>query len=171
MTDSIHAESTLKSRVEAVLERLDIKQAHLAKALNMSAGSISKILSGQTKRPDYAFFAGMHVHFGVNPQWLADGTGGMLEETNPAPDATTKLHEGNIPLANQEEPMESGAVGYVLTEMTMDQLLGLIKRIKSDAHISPNKRRAILADVAIEIHSRHERKSGMSRLGLDSSSE
>ncbi|MEW8156390.1 MAG: helix-turn-helix transcriptional regulator, partial [Candidatus Thiodiazotropha endolucinida] len=86
---------TLKQRILKILAKFELTQAQLCQRLNISDSAVSQWLDGSTKSIKGENVVKLSREFGLSPDWLVSGKGGMFEGDSQAmvTEESIALHE------------------------------------------------------------------------------
>lgn len=123
----------LHDRLQEVLRLKGIKQAGLARTLNLSNASVSKICNGKSK-PSAQSITLICERFGIREEWLRTGKGEMqVASCAEVSNIASQLRQLNVDSKRYQVSIE--AVQYVL-QLSEDQakvfgdILGNLKTLK-----------------------------------------
>ncbi|MEZ0610474.1 helix-turn-helix domain-containing protein [Fibrella sp. WM1] len=111
--------SNLADRLKRLRKSLGISAAEMADKTNISLPTIRKIEQGSQDNPTIQFVNSLKQAFGVNANWLVDGTGDMFE-TNPQ--LELELAQTKAILAEKEDTIKGLLRAYA-------KLQGELKRV------------------------------------------
>lgn len=113
-------ETTLAARLAVAFDPAIHSQVKLAKAARVSAPSVNDWLSGKTKTLRAEPLVRAALYLGVNPLWLACGSGPMRDSA--APPGTWQAHETRAPYARPPWPFSGLSEAAVCNLSEADRL-------------------------------------------------